>query len=128
MPNHIHIALWAEKSSLVKAFITQMLRKSSKELYGMAQLAAQKGNKIASSWMRVFENQAGSGNRSAIWKERGRAFPVHEMTVLNQKLTYIHENPVRMGLIENIEDWEFSSASWFTSGTGPLAIDKVEIW
>ena len=40
MPNHIHIASWAEKSCIVKQFINQMLRKSSVELYEITRKAA----------------------------------------------------------------------------------------
>lgn len=126
MPNHIHIALWAEKSETVKKFINQMLKRSSTDLYDMTQKSALRGDELAGSWMRVFRGHAGSGNRIAIWKERGRAFPVSEAATLAQKLRYIHENPVRQGLVEQSEDWEFSSASWYASGTGPVAVDELE--
>jgi putative transposase len=128
MPNHIHIALWAEKSDPVKRFLSQMLRRSGAELYEMTREAALRGNDLAASWMKAFQSHAGSGNRVAIWQERGRAFPVSEAATLAQKLRYIHENPIRQGLVERAEDWEFSSASWFASGTGPLAVDNADVW
>jgi hypothetical protein len=39
-----------------------------------------------------------------------------------------HENPVRRGLGERAGDWEFSSASWYAYGTGPITIDAVDGW
>ena len=128
MPNHVHIALWAEKSESVRQFTAQTLRRSAAELYEMTQEAALGGDELAGSWLRVFCSRAGSGNRVAIWKERGRAFPVSEAATLAQKLRYIHENPIRRGLVERAEDWEFSSASWYASGTGPIAVGRVEGW
>ena len=86
------------------------------------------GNVLAASWLGVFRSHAGSGTKAAVWKERGRAFPVTTGDALRQKLQYIHENPVRRGLVERSEDWEFSSASWYTYGTGPLIIEAVEGW
>lgn len=41
-------------------------------------------------------------------------------------LKYIHENPVRKGLVEKVEDWEFSSAAWYAGGSGPLVMDSMD--
>tara|TARA_R110001592_G_scaffold8968_1_gene48252 strand:- start:682 stop:1242 length:561 start_codon:yes stop_codon:yes gene_type:complete len=38
---------------------------------------------------------------------------------------YIHNNPVRAGLVANQEDWKWSSArEWLIEGSGPLSLDK----
>jgi putative transposase len=128
MPNHIHIAVWAENAADARQFINQMLKRSSMDIFGMTTQAADRGDAVASSWLNVFRSHAGSGHGKAIWKERGRAFPVSERDTLLQKLNYIHANPVRAGLVERAEDWEFSSASWYSSGAGPLTIDEVQVW
>ena len=94
----------------------------------MAKRAADRGDARAGGWLKVFESHAGSGAKAALWKERGRAFSVTVGDGLRQKLRYIHENPVRRGLVERAEDWEFSSALWYTEALGPLVIDQVEGW
>ena len=38
----------------------------------------------------------------------------------------MHQNPVRWGLAEQAQDWEFSSASWYQNGTGLLRIDQID--
>jgi putative transposase len=128
MPNHIHIAVWAGKSESSRQFVNQMLKRSSMDLYEMTRKAAESGDELAGAWLRVFRSHAGSTNKIAVWKERGRAFPVSEAATLAQKLRYIHENPLRRGLVENAEDWEFSSASWYASGPGPITVDGVDGW
>lgn len=41
---------------------------------------------------------------------------------------YVHENPVRAGLCEKAEDWNWSSAQeWEAEGSGPLRIDRVSL-
>jgi len=41
-----------------------------------------------------------------------------------EKIRYVHENPVRRGLIERAEDWLWSSAAeWITGKKGPVIID-----
>jgi hypothetical protein len=40
---------------------------------------------------------------------------------------HIHNNPVRRGLVERAEDWEFSSANWYADRTGPIRIDDLDL-
>ena len=45
---------------------------------------------------------------------------------LNEKLEYIHTNPVRRGLAKRPEDWVWSSARWYAGQReGALRIDPV---
>ncbi|MDO8588495.1 MAG: hypothetical protein Q7T82_15820 [Armatimonadota bacterium] len=60
------------------------------------------------------------------WKERGRAFPITQTDGLRQKLEYIHQNPVRRGLIETPEEWEFSSGSWYAGGSSLIGTDEFD--
>jgi len=43
-----------------------------------------------------------------------------------KKLDYIHQNPVKCGLVETAEQWEFSSASWYDGGSSIIEIDDME--
>ena len=72
------------------------------------------------------ESSARGKARIRVWKERGRAFPVTLPNALRQKLDYMHQNPVRSGLVEQAQDWEFSSASWYQNGIGLLRIDQID--
>jgi hypothetical protein len=45
------------------------------------------------------------------------------------KLEYIHNNPVKEGLIDEAISWKYSSAGdWFHERVGPIAIDKRANW
>jgi len=44
---------------------------------------------------------------------------------LHEKIAYIHNNPVRRGLIQRPEDWPWSSCrAWQTGIDEPLRIDR----
>jgi putative transposase len=126
MPDHIHLAVWAENADTVKTFIRQFLRRSSVEIANLADSAGQRGNKTATEWLERFRNRARGRARVRVWKEDGRAFPVTELDALQEKLDYIHQNPVRRALVENGVQWEFSSASWYEYGTGIIEIDTLD--
>ncbi|MCX6345950.1 MAG: hypothetical protein NT018_12920 [Armatimonadetes bacterium] len=126
MPEHIHIAIWAEKSSTSQVFIRQFLKMTSAEIASLASSAAEKGNKQAVDWYEQFRNRARQGARVRVWKERGRAFPVTREDGLIQKLNYMHENPIRRNLVTIAEDWKYSSASHYAGKSALISIDQFD--
>ncbi len=46
---------------------------------------------------------------------------------INQKLAYIHQNPIRAGLVSKAEDYLYSSASCYLDNTGELEVDVIEL-
>jgi putative transposase len=45
-----------------------------------------------------------------------------------EKLRYIHRNPVKRGLVESPELWQWSSFRWYLCGEeGPVRINDTEI-
>jgi REP element-mobilizing transposase RayT len=113
LPEHFHLVAWSEVSNNVRVFIRQFLRDSSSDITDLAAKAAQRGDPTAALWLDRFRNRAGQGTKTRIWKERGRAFPVTLGDGLYQKLAYIHLNPVSRDLVDQVENWEFSSAAWY---------------
>jgi len=49
------------------------------------------------------------GNAEHFWQKRYYDFNIRDYPQFTQKLRYIHMNPVRAGLCERPEDWEWSS-------------------
>jgi putative transposase len=45
-----------------------------------------------------------------------------------EKLDYIHNNPVRRGLVASPEEWRWSSYRWYLNReAGPVKIDDTDI-
>jgi putative transposase len=40
-------------------------------------------------------------------------------------IDYLHNNPIRRGLIEQTRNWKWSSAAWYEGGSTPLLIDPL---
>ena len=47
------------------------------------------------------------------WQPKYYSFEIYGQAKLLEKLKYIHENPVRHGLVEQAIDWKWSSARWY---------------
>jgi len=51
-----------------------------------------------------------------IWQEGYHPQEMTNRLILNQKIEYIHNNPVKRGLVLKPEDWKYSSARYYLTG------------
>ena len=104
MPNHFHFLIHANKNSIVEikdgSFPRQQFSQSVKQLLSSYTKAINKQNNFNGSLFQqktkaisVMDNYQSYG---------GRAF------------YYIHQNPLKAGLVDKIEDWEYSSFKDYT--------------
>ena len=77
MPNHIHILAWAERGDSMAGLLQRIAAGVSRRL------------------------KPGGGFR----KERPRVLPIFSRSVLMVKLDYLHNNPVRAGLVSDPGEW-----------------------
>ena len=113
MPDHVHAAVWFEETGNLSRFVQQWKRRTSIEI------------------RRHFENHlpnyaAVLGVRDPVWQPKYHSFEVYSEKKLREKLDYMHMNPVRAGLVENPEDWRFSSAGFYLCGRSvgvPIGFD-----
>ena len=59
---------------------------------------------------------ARASRRDRFWQVRYYDFPVWSQKKRVEKLRYIHRNPVRRGLAERPEDWQWSSFRHYATG------------
>ncbi len=53
------------------------------------------------------------GYRYSLWDHHSNAFSITSEDMLMQKVNYVHQNPVRAGLVEKAEDYRWSSVRWW---------------
>lgn len=111
MPDHVHLVLVPD---LPKWPV-------SKVLWGLKRGSA---TRIKQTIVGATPHPKGS-RAHHIWQPGGgydRNIRDHDE--LNEKITYIHNNPVKRGLVKHPEDWPWSSAQWYMTGTGLVPIDR----
>ena len=62
-----------------------------------------------------------------MWQSRFHDHILATRNEFDDSLEYVHQNPVRRGLVEDALDWEWSSAAWYAQRTGPIEIDEVRL-
>jgi len=68
-----------------------------------------KGHGHNSSLRKLQRESGARGHRYSLWEHHSNALPVFSEDVFMQKVNYIHQNPVRAGLVERAEDYRWSS-------------------
>ena len=54
--------------------------------------------------------------KDPIWQVRFYSFEIYSTAKIEEKLNYMHMNPVRAGLVEKPTEWRWSSARWYLEG------------
>jgi putative transposase len=100
MPDHVHALVWFPQPGQLRKFVHEWKRLSS---YYVRQWY----RTTAPNYVREF----GEGVR--FWQPKYYAFEIERREKLEEKLNYIHLNPVRTGLVARAVDWPWSSARWY---------------
>jgi putative transposase len=121
MPDHWHILAFFKYGKDCLAFNRDFKRFSSNEI--IKYLLGRKEDEI----LTVFKRYANGLVNYSLWKEQARVIPLSTAKKVEQKIQYIHMNPVKKGLVINPEDYQFSSARYYLTGEkGILDIDELD--
>ena len=124
MSNHIHLLI---RSSIGK--LSDTIREFKMFTVKQILLAIDSESESRRDWMwNLFEFAAKQHKRNEkyqIWTHENHAELIYSDKFIFQKISYIHENPVRAGIVENPEDYLYSSAWDFAGKTCLLDIVQV---
>ena len=75
---------------------------------------------LPASFVQAMESAAPEDRAHRFWQPTRHPVALTSEAMWRQKLDYLHDNPVRKGLVRRPADWRFSSATYYaTDGTGP---------
>jgi putative transposase len=108
MPDHLHLLIFPKQDSVeevsnlmgdFKRFTSRSLRKQMEE-------------DEKTTWLKLFKLDVPKKKNweYQIWQERFDDLAIYTPTIAKVKINYIHNNPVRKGLVERPEDYLYSSA------------------
>jgi hypothetical protein len=60
-----------------------------------------------------------------LWQHNNKPIELYSNHVIDQKVNYIHENPVASGFVTQAYHWKYSSAIDYSGGKGVLDIDYL---
>jgi putative transposase len=100
MPNHVHAILYLPSKKVRRKFMRYWKRKSSINI-----------RKAIEAGRIHYPLKYIKGKR--IWIHRKYSFTIKTRKKLDEKLEYMHMNPVKAGFVEKMTDWQWSSARYY---------------
>jgi len=126
MTSHIHLIIGVVDNKLsdvvrdLKSFTSRSIRKS-----------LEAGNfESRKKWMLnrfMFRGKYNANNIDyQFWMQNNHPIILDNNALLDQKMDYIHQNPVEAGYVEKAEDWLHSSAAdYYEVREGNIRIEKI---
>ncbi len=120
MPEHVHLVVWPHRDMRVSRILNTVKQSVSKRA-----LLWLKANDPR--FLPRLEDIQPNGRRFFRFWQRGGGYDRNLRTIadVHEKIRYVHENPVRRGLVEKPSLWSWSSCrAWETGQDDPIAIDR----
>lgn len=108
MSTHMHAVLWPRNGVNISDVLRDFKRHTSRSI------SREAAKQAHCHYLQVFA-AARSTFRSQradyqVWHEGSHLEAIYDDDFARQKIEYIHNNPVKAGLVSNAEDWRYSSA------------------
>ena len=126
MPSHVHMIISSSKNPLsdivrdMKSYTSSRLRKVIENNH----------TESRKDWMLKMMYKAGIQNSNnkdfQFWQQTNHPIELNSNYLMDQRLEYIHNNPVVAGFVDEPEDWLFSSARDYCGKKGLIDIKIIE--
>ncbi len=120
MPEQAHLVIRPHEDVRIS-----MMLKTIKQ--SVARKAIRWLHQSAPDFLTKLERVSQDGTRRCRFWQRGGGYDRNLRSVrdVHEKIQYVNDNPVRRGLVKNVEDWAWSSASaWLQQTDQPLRMDR----
>jgi REP element-mobilizing transposase RayT len=109
MSSHVHAVLWPDDGINLSNIARDFKRFTSREISREAERQNAKGLILNFRNARR-ENRAQDVSTYQVWQEGSHPEAIFTEKFANQKIDYIHLNPVRAGMVKTADEWPYSSA------------------
>jgi putative transposase len=118
MPEHVHLLLGEPQRGNPSAVVQALKQGFARRL--LARLRRGADPRQSSLWNTAVEE-------GRVWQHRFYDFVVFTAKKRGEKLDYMHDNPVKRGLVLKPEQWRWSSCRWYTlDERGPVLVNEPQ--
>ena len=126
MTNHVHLIISSDTNKL-EHIVRDLKKYTSKQIIKAIQ---ENNSESRKEWMLNIFSYAGKTNHNnkefQFWKQDYHPIELNSPEKIEQRLNYLHENPVRSGLVWEPWYYKYSSAvDYYTNECGLLKIERL---
>jgi putative transposase len=109
MPTHLHAIVYSVdfRAEPLSAVLTEFRKYTGRRLSDFCQKS------MPACFRQTLKECASTDRERRFWQPGRHPIAVQTEKFWRQKLDYLHENPVRKGLVRRSRDWRYSSALWY---------------
>lgn len=126
MPSHIHLIIGTvdkPMQDILRDFKSYTSRKLREEI-------SNHPSESRREWIQWMMEKAGKRNSNnndwQLWQQHNQPIELNDNKMLDQRLNYLHMNPVISGFVNEPEHWKYSSAIDYSGGKGLLDVIIIE--
>jgi len=124
MTSHVHLVFRDEAENPSK-LLREFKSYSSKELRKMIESNPKESRDWMLDKMREAAETKSSVKHYQFWQNHNKPIELFSNAVIDQKIDYIHNNPVESGFVNEPHHWKFSSASDYAGIKSPVEVTLV---
>ena len=122
MTNHVHLVFRVSGSESPQNVLGDLKKFTSREIINTIKENSRESRK---EWMLEIFKSAGSRTSNTtdhqFWRHDNKPIELWSNKVINEKINYIHQTPVKEGFVRNPEDYLYSSARDYAGEKGCLS-------
>ena len=127
MSNHVHLIISAKEGQKQADLVRDFKKFTSKTIIKAIEENIQESRK---DWMIWMFKRAGSKNSNnkiyQFWQQDNHPVELSSVEMMQQRLDYLHENPVTAGIVIEAPDYKYSSAiDYYKEEKGLLPIERM---
>lgn len=126
MSNHAHLVVRTRNGEKLSNVVRDFKRYTAKVIYEKLKTDKQESRRNWMLW--IFESQgarSSSNEHMKIWRHENHPVPLDHGDMLESRISYIHENPVRAGICFEPAQYVYSSACDYEGHDGLLKIELI---
>ncbi len=125
MPSHVHLLCCVNEPFKLSDVIRDLKKHVSKSIIKTIHECAESRRDWLLARFEAEAKRTGRAENYKIWKDDNHAIEIGDFIDIEQKLNYIHENPVKALMVHHADAYYFSSAIDYTDSKGLVTISKI---
>jgi len=125
MTSHVHMIVSSKENHDLVSTIRDFKKFTSKALVKYIQEIPESRREWMLNKFSYEANRTRRGSKYILWKEGYHAKQIHTNSFLDEKLNYIHNNPVDAGFVSVSEDFLYSSARNYSNLESMIEVELL---
>jgi putative transposase len=126
MTNHIHLIVGQEGGNKIQDILRDFKKYTAVQLARAIESSSLESRKEWMLWMfRKLAEHSGKHQKYCFWQNQYHPIELNSNLLMQQKLDYIHDNPIKVGFVTEPHHYRYSSAIDYAGGKGMIEIKFI---